>query len=120
MKIALLSFALVTGLACCPAAAADAGKTGPAHKAAAGRAPEGWHTGLIDGSIRLRPQPPLSLATAGPPPSALPLVAAARAPKPTRGNTPARPVTAEPGALPFAAAAFGVLTFLIVRLRRGA
>ena len=117
-----LAAGLATGLPCGPAMAASASKA-VVPPADAGHAPHGWNTGMIDGSIKLRPTPPTGLAAAAAAPAAVHMVTA-HPPVPSRGAAPAAAGTAATpaghGTLPYLAASMALLSFLALRLRRGA
>lgn len=124
MKSAFVSLALATSLIGGPAMAASASKA-VLPQPAAGHAPHGWNTGLIDGSIKLRPTPAAGLAAAAAAPAAAQLATAqaTQALPPSQGTAPAPASTAAaeagPGALPYLAAGMALLAFLALRLRRG-
>lgn len=125
MKSAFVSLALATGLASSlafgPAMAATSSKP-VAPQAVAGHAPYGWNTGLIDGSIKLRPTPPTGLAAAAAAPAAAHMATAhaTQAQATSLGTAPNAATQAGPGALPYLAASMALLAFLALRLRRGA
>ncbi|MBL8315073.1 MAG: hypothetical protein JNK55_15120 [Rubrivivax sp.] len=122
MKSAFVSLALATSLIGGPAMAASASKA-VLPQPAAGHAPHSWNTGMIDGSIKLRPTPPTGLAAAAAAPATVHM-ATAHPPVPSRGAAPAAAGTAATpaghGALPYLAASMALLVFLALRLRRGA